>query len=210
MVCLSFSLGKAETSRFCHRMLGKRAWLTLMGNKRSLHTPDLANSGMGVGKESWKTRMLLFPPQSRRYPPVLGQRSETGKLRAKTRSFHLCSADCHTALGRVTPRGASPGGRAAEGGRHRPGSRFPRVPTGSRHPLVVSAHGRGPAGRGAGGVTERGSVLGTTHGESPAFPGKTIPAAGIYSSSLRTAQGGPHCLARGPPALPTCFTQGKR
>lgn len=109
--------------------------------------------------------MLLLPPQGQRYPPVLGQGSETGQLTAETSSFYLSSADCHSALGRLTSRGSSPGAGAA-GGRGQGGKTAAPgkpLPTGSGHPLVVSA----PPGPG---VPPRGArLLGPAPRDPPAL-----------------------------------------
>lgn len=61
MVCLSFSLGEDETSMSCHRMLGKRAWLTLTGNKGSLHRSGKFGEWK---KKAGKQRCFFYHPKS--------------------------------------------------------------------------------------------------------------------------------------------------
>lgn len=140
----------------------------------------------GSGKKK-----ALLPPQSRRYPPTVGQGSGTGKLAARMSSIHVASADGPAALGRV----GSQGPHLGERGQQHLGA--------ASHGLQAPSRGEHPGQDVGRGGTERGSVLGGPAGN----PGDTIPAAGMDFSSLSSAQAGPRCWAWGPLALPTCFTQ---
>lgn len=180
MVCLSFSLGKAETSMSCHRMLGKRAWLTL----RPCPGPRSGKFGDGSGKRKLENKDAYFATPK----PVIPTRPGTGfrswEADSPNELFFLFAALIVTLpWAGSDAEGPHPGVGRREGHGSARGA--------ASHGLRAPSRGeRGP------GVPPRGTRSLAPHTGTHQ---ETTPGAGIYFSSLRTVSRGVPLLS--PPAL---------
>lgn len=183
-------------------MLGKKGLAKSDGLKRVSSRPRSSKFGDGSGKRKLENKDAPFATPKPAIPtrPGTAFRNREADSQKELSLFSQCRlSHC---LGRVGSRGASPGGRAEGGRTAAPGK---PLPTGSRHPLVVSAHGRdaGP------GVAPRGARSLAPH------PGTRQPSQGNHPESWdlflqpQDSQGWAPLLGVGSPCPPHLLNAGK-
>lgn len=161
---LEFFSCKAETSTSCHRVLGNRAWLTLMGNKGSLHSPRSGKFRDESEKRKLENKDASFASDTH---PSWDSVQRPGSREQNRALFILSAPIVPVPTAGPEPRGLT--GGSGGGRRQRPEP----LPAGSRPPLVVSAHGRARRDLGPG-CPRDGLGPCTTHGDPPALPGRLL------------------------------------
>lgn len=188
---LEFFSCKAETSTSCHRVLGKRAWLTLMGNKGSLHSPRSGKFRDESEKRKLENKDASFASDTH---PSWDSVQRPGSREQNRALFILSAPIVPVPTAGPEPRGLTRGLGRREAAAPGAASRGFQAPPRGERPRP------GPAGPGAGLSPGRARSLHHTRG--PASPPREAP--GFVCPAPAQPRGGPHFGAGSPrsPHLP--------